>query len=77
MICPYCGQDTIRWDEEQNCWRCPWCGEWPDSEDGEDLRSMIEQLIEHPGMIRIVAVVIVLIGIIAKIAIDRIRNCGS
>lgn len=38
---------------------------------------MLEGLIEHPGMIRIVAVVIVLIGIIAKIAINRIRNCGS
>lgn len=38
---------------------------------------MIEQLIENPGMIRIVAVVILLVGIIAKIAIDRIRNRGS
>lgn len=38
---------------------------------------MIEQLIEQPGMIRIVAVVIVLIGIIAKIVIDSFRNRGS
>lgn len=37
---------------------------------------MIEELIK-PGMIRIIAVVIVLIGIIAKLVIDRIRNYGS
>lgn len=38
---------------------------------------MVEELIEQPGMIRIIAVVIVLIGVIAKFAIDRIRNRGS
>ena len=38
---------------------------------------MIEQLIEHPGMLRIIAVLILLAGIIAKIAIDKIKKCGS